>query len=269
MTADVSPRRLMLTPSLAVLIGVHLALDVALVGRSWHWSLPMLMAALAIPLSQLALLVIWSAVATTNPLLRFAVPTGGTLACWFMLSLILPWGTGEAASVGWAIALVVQVITSLIAVECYNLCYRLRLAPQTEQVGETRSSARFGISTLMLWTTVLGFSFAFIQFGQRYWQWTAAVFQWNNMSSMPIIGIANGMVGSLWLWVFAARGIAGRIVKIATTLVMTGGLACLQCYLTKWFAGTSVLNLDTSIVVLAAQSIMLCASLVVAEANFR
>ncbi len=269
MTADAPPHRLMLTPSLVVLIGVHLALDLALVGRSWHWNLPMLMTALAIPLSQLALLAIWTAVATTSPLLRFAVPTGGTLACWFLLSLMLPWGTGEAASAGWAIALVFQVITCLLAVACYNLWYSFRLTTQTEQGGERRSNPKFGISTLILWTTIVGFGFGFIQFGQRYWQWTVAVFQWQYMGSMPIIGITNGMVAALWLWAFATRGIARRSAKIATALVMTGGLACSQYYLTTWFTGTSDINLDTSIIVLTAQSIMISVSLAIAETSFR
>lgn len=257
----------MLTPSLAILIGVHLALDLALVGRSWHLSLPMLMAAVAIPLSQLALLTIWAAVAPTHTWLRFAVPAGGILACWFLLSLMLPWGKGDPASAGWAIALVVQVVTCLVAIECCNLCHRLYLAPQTVQ--GIRSGSKFSIGTLILWTTVLGFGFGFIQFGQRYWQWTAAVFQWAIMSSMPIIGITNGMVAALWLWAFATRGMAGRGVRITTTLGLSGGLAYAQWYLTKWFAGASTMDLDMSIILVAAQSVIISVSLAIAEPSFR
>lgn len=266
MTTIASPPRLMLTPSLAILIGIHLALDLALVGRSWHWSLPMLMAAMGIPLSQLGLLAIWVAVATANRFLRFAVPTTGILACWFLLSLMLPWSMGEAASAGWAIVLVVQVVTILIAAQCYKLCCSLLASPM-ERVGDR--GLNFSISTLILWTTVLGFGFGFIQFGQRYWQWTDAVFQWAYMSSMPIIGIANGLVAALWLWVFAARGMARRIARTATTLALAGGLAWLQWFLTEWLAGTSAMDLDTSVTILAAQSILISVSLAIAEASLR
>ncbi len=269
MTADASSRRLMLTPTLVMLIGVHLALDLALVGGKWHFSQPALMIALAIPLSQLALLAIWAAVAESRTWVRFTLPTGGILACWFLLSLILPWGRGEAASAGWAIALVVQVITTLVLIEYCIACCSARQALQTVEGSERRSNPRFSISTLILWTTVLGIGFGFMQFGQRDWQWTAAVFQWKNMSAMPIIGMTNGMVAALWLWTFAIYGMAKRGVRIIAALALTAGLAGLQYYVTNGLTGTSAIRLDTSFGVLAVQSILISVSLALAETSFR
>lgn len=269
MNSDVPPPAFLPTPSLVSLVGVHLVLDLALISRSWFWSQPAIMIALAIPLSQLALLTIWAAVVSSNPLLRFVVPIFGIAACWFLMSRILPWGTGEAASAGWAIALVVQVITVLVAVECFRLIRNLFLAGE-KNLERTRNARqiRFGIRTLMLWTTVVGLGFGFIQFGQQNWQWTAGVFKWELLSAMPIIGITNGLVAALWLWAFAIGGQASRGGRILTSLAATGGLAFLSCYTTKWVTGTSVLSLDGSFIVLAAQSVTISLSLAIAKFRY-
>lgn len=269
MNPDAPLLRLLPTPSLAMLVGVHLALDLTLIGRSWFWSQPILMIALAIPLSQLALLTVWAAVVSSNSLLRFVVPILGIAACWFFLSRILPWGTGEAASAGWAIVLVVQVITVFVAVGCFRQIRYLRPADEKNPEGKSNpSQIRFGMSTIMLWTTAVGLGFGFIQFGQRYWQWTAGIFEWELLGAMPIIGITNGLVAALWLWAFATGGLARRGVRIATSLVLIGGLALLECYSTKWATGTSVLNLDGFFIVLAAQSVMISLSLAIARISY-
>ncbi len=264
--------RLRLTPSLVVLVGVHLALDLALISRSWFWSQPILIAALAIPLSQLALLTIWAAVVSCNAILRFVVPILGIAACWFLMSRILPWGTNEAASAGWAIALVVLVITVFVAVKCFRLIRHLRPANEEDLEGNgPPGQIRFGLSAVMLWTTAVGLGFGFIQFGQRYWQWTAGIFEWELLGAMPIIGITNGLVAALWLWTFATGGLARarRAVRIAISLVLTGGLALLEYHATQWVTGTPVLNLTGFFIFLAVQSVVISLSLAIAKTSYQ
>lgn len=253
-----------------ILVGVHVALDVTLTSRSWFWSQPVLMVALAIPLSQLGLLAIWAAVVSSNPLLRFGLPILGIAACWFLMSRILPWGTGEAASAGWAIALVVQVLTVLVAVECFRLIRNHRPVEEKILEGTTNvSQIRFGMSTLMLWITSVAIGLGFLQFGQHYWQWTAGIFQWKLLWAMPIIGITNGLVAVLWLWALACGEQTTRGAKNATSAVATGGLAFLCSYSSTWVTGTSVLKLDDSFIVLIAQSLMISLSLVIAKSHYQ
>ena len=66
MLADASRRGIVSMPSLAILVGVHLALDLTLTRHGWFWDQSMLMIALAIPLSQIALLAILAAVVSTS-----------------------------------------------------------------------------------------------------------------------------------------------------------------------------------------------------------
>ncbi|MEZ6081906.1 MAG: hypothetical protein R3C56_41395 [Pirellulaceae bacterium] len=242
-------------------------LDLTLTRHGWFWDQSMLMIALALPLSQIALLTIVAAVVPMALVLRFALPSFGAVAGWYLLSQILPWGVGEEATAAWALALVAQVVTIFLAVECYWLSRNLRPANETEcgDVGRP-SPFTFGMRTLMLWTTVVGLGFGFIQFGRRSWQWTAAVFQWEYLGAMPIIGVANGLVAALWLWALATDGLAWQSAKVVTAVLMAGGLAILQCYAAEWITGAYAMNLKESLIVVASQSVFVSASLAVAKA---
>jgi hypothetical protein len=115
----------------------------------------------------------------------------------------------------------------------------------------------------MLWTTVVGLAFGFIQFGIRYWHWTDAVFQWEYLAAMPIIGVINGLVAAMCLWAFANGGLARLFARLLTAVVVAGGLAVLQCYSTEWIAGVTVMTMKASFIVVAAQSFFISVSLAV------
>ena len=268
MTAEVPNASRLPMPNLVVIVAVHVALDLALSRYSWFWNQPMLMVALAMPLSQTALLTMWAAVVSNSPVLRFAVPAFGTVSCWYLLSLILPWGQGEEATAAWAIALVVQVATIFVAVGCHRLS-RALLLPRKSELGDMRRMQpfTFGLRTVMLWTTVVGLGFGFIQFGRQSWQWTAGVFQWELLGAVPIIGVTNGLVAVLWLWALSTGGLASQTAKIMNVVLIASGLAALQCYATEWITGTLVINLYESLILVAAQSVILWASLVLAKVH--
>ena len=142
---------------LGVLAGVHFAINVILVSNVWFLNRSTLMIVLAIPLSQLSLSVLWALAASTNALLRYLIPVLGIAACWFLMSRILPWGIGEPASAGWAIALVCQTITIFVSAIGARLLFAIR--PKNEQESQEQRVSRpirFGVGTLMLWTTAVG-----------------------------------------------------------------------------------------------------------------
>jgi hypothetical protein len=255
----------LLTSRLVTVVGIHLALDLALTRYGWLWDQQMLLVALGILLSQLALLTIWAVVVATAPLVRFAVPTIGTVGCWYLQSLILPWGVGEEATAAWALALVIQVFTIFVACESYRLKRCFRAAQDTKPGDiELANPLRYGLGTLMLWTTVVGLAFGFIQFGRHYWQWTTAVFEWEYLAAIPIIGVINGLVAAMCLWVFASSGLAWLFVRMLTAVMVAGGLAVFQSYSTEWITGTSVITMKDSLIVVAVQSFIISVSLAVA-----
>lgn len=261
MNADAPALRPVLAPRLGILVGIHLALDLILISRAWWWNQSSLLIAVAIPLSQLTLLTFWAAVESSRAWLRFFVPTVGMAGCWWLMSRILPWGTGEAASAGWAIALVVQVVIVFVSAAHTSRAGRPAVAEDSEQE-RAASSMRFGVGSLMLWTTVFGLGLGFIQFGQYYWKWTTAVFQWELLGAMPIIGLANGLLAALWFWVFASVGIARLVFRLVSGVGLTGVLTVVASYATELATGTVALSVNEFMVLLAAQSIILLASLV-------
>lgn len=253
------PKRLQLTARMLFLLCIHVVLDLFLISRSWYWTQTALIIVMAIPLCQLSLLTIWAGVVTNNPVLRLAVPILGIVSCWILMSRILPWGTGDPATAGWAVALLSQAATILVALGCFFYISR-RASNDCPHTAATT----FGVGTLMLWTTASALALGFVQFGRHHWQWTSSVFQWSLLSAMPIIGIINGLVAALWLWALRANGLVSLAVRIAASLQMTGGLALLGYYATTWITGNPVLDQGSFLLVICSQSIIISLSLAVA-----
>ncbi len=259
-----TPKKLQLTTSLLILIGVHFALDLLLISRSWYWTQTALIIVLAIPISQLSLLTLWVAMGVSNPVLRFALPMLGIAISWVLMSRILPWGIGDPATAGWAIALAIQACTIFVALRFF-VYLASRAVESRPHVGQMS----FGVSSLMLWTTAIAVALGFVQFGRHYWQWTGNVFQWGLLSAMPIIGITNGLVAALWLWGVQACGLVSLGLRIAVSLQLTGGLAMLAFYASTWVTGQAVLDLGSLLLVVCSQGLMISLSLAVAMTSYK
>lgn len=256
------------TVGLLTVIGIHLAVDLALTRNVWFLDQQMLMVVLAIPLSQLALLTIWATVVATVPLIRFTVPTVGMIACWYLLSLILPWGVGDQATAAWALAMVIQVFTIVVACGGHQLLRYLRTDKESKLTDIGLSNPlKVSLGTLMLWTTFAGVALGFVQFGRQSWHWTAAVFQWHYLGAIPVIGATNGLVAAMCLWVFAADGWSRLFARMVAATLITGGLALFQYYVAAWIIGTVVMTMRDTLIVVAAQSFIISASLAVAKAG--
>lgn len=265
MTSAVPQARLEFGPGLAVLIGVHLALDVILPQISLFWEEQMLALAITVPLSQLSLVVIWAAVVLRNRILTSAVPILGMFACWFVLSQLLPWGTYEDSSAVWAGALLFQAVTIFAAIACYR-----RLHPSTAgelmQVSKDANPNRFEIRDLMLWTAVVAVGLGFLRLGIKYWGWHENFFfQWEFLFVAAVLGITQGLVAALWLWAFAMQP-SVYPWNWPTAALLSAGLAVSQ-YLLLWRSGLSGMELQESLALVGGQSCLLAASLAVAKAS--
>lgn len=263
MTSAVPHARLEFGPGLAFLIGLHLALDVILPQVSLFWEEHLVALAITVPLSQLSLVVIWAAVDLRNRIVKSAVPMLGMLACWFVLSQLLPWGTDDQKSAVWAGALLFQTVTIFLAIKCSRKL-RPSATVKLQQANEDGTPNRFEIRDLMLWTAVVAVCFGFLRLGIEYWGWQEHFFfQWEFSSVAPVAGITQGLTASLWLWALATKPPISAW-KWLTAVLLSAGLAVSQ-YLLLWSGG---LELEESLTLVAGQSCLLAASLAVARACY-
>jgi hypothetical protein len=190
--------------AIAVCAGLHILVDWVLTSQAWILSDGLLVATLALPLSQCSLCAIWAATSRRSLYLRFAAPVASTIACWYILTYCLPWGMDGSASAGWAVTLAAQTLVIVAAVGVYRrLCRRASPDAETEIEAGSLNVFAFDLRTLMLWTTVIGIGFGFIQFGRVEWSWSASVAQWEFIRAMPVLGLFNASVALLWLWALA------------------------------------------------------------------
>ena len=258
-------RNLPSTPCITVLICFHIAVDLVLVLPSWFLNQTLLLVAMGIPLGQLALLALWSVFIPKTAWIKCFVPACGTIACWYLLSLILPWGLSEGAPAGWAFVLVVQVLTIFFFIKLYRLSNSGLPSNHSKFLGpDQKEHFRFGIRSVLLWTTVFGISFAFIQFGRQTWLWTAEIFQWEHMNAVPLIGMTNGILAVLWLWPFASRELIWLVSKILAAVLGTFVLAIFQYHASEWVTGAKILELKESLIFVGVQGLVIFSSLLVA-----
>jgi len=265
MTSAVPHARLEFGPGLAFLIGVHLALDVILPQVSLFWEEHLVALAITVPLSQLSLVVIWAAVVLRNRILTLAVPMLGMFLCWIVLSKLLPWGTSEAVSAGWALVLLFQTATVFAAIGCS----RRLLSPaigKLRQGSEGANPNRFEIRDLMLWTAVVAVGLGFMRWGIEYWGWNENLFHWELLFAVPVLGITQGLVAALWLRVFVKR--APVYWNLLAAVLLSAGLAVSQYFLSMWVVGPAVIELQQSLTLVAGQSCLIAASLAVARACY-
>lgn len=224
---------------------------------------------MSVPLSQTSLLALVAANWAMHPLLRFVLSFGGVIAGWLLLGRILPWGIGEAAAPAWAMSMAIQAITVFIATGLLSTLTRIRLEPGMHSLENEvhHPSVRFGIASLMLWTTLVGLAFGFIRVGQYYWKWNASVLGWEFMAAMPIIGITNGMVAAIWLWATRPGSLKRKCLNLFLAFQLTLGISFAQYYLTIWIIGKTVVTIGSSMTLLVGQSFILCLSLVVIRAS--
>ncbi|MFN3189030.1 MAG: hypothetical protein ACE361_00790 [Aureliella sp.] len=242
------------------MLGVHLTLVFAIVGSSSSWSL----LGLGIPIGQLGLVTIWAALVARNPLLRMGAPACGILFCWFVLSRLLPWSSGEPASAGWAVALLTQVFTIFLFIACYQRWTREDNGSDEYRLQGSTPASAMSIGSIALWMTAVACTFAFIRYGQQHWQWQASFLQWELMSSMPIIGITNGLLASILLWCVCDRRSRMPFVgkaSISVSLVLL--LALLQSSGINWLSATNAMEAWHSFLLLTSQSVVVSASMAV------
>ena len=221
--------RLRFFSPLTLCLGVHLFADWMLAERPWHVDGTTLLIAIAIPLSQCSLAVIWGAVSTASLYLRFLLPFAASIGCWYVLTQVSGWGIGDPASAGWALLLLVQALGIVVGIHVYRVA------------GE---SARFtfDLATLMLWITLSAAVFGFAQFGRVHWRWSADIASWEYIGTMPITGAFNSVIAltCLRLSIMSSRHrqIAGSVV----VLVLIAIASQIVLLLNDWLSGKTTLS---------------------------
>ena len=228
----------------------------------------MLVAALAVPLFQVSLLAMLPTLWKLSLISRFAVPTLGALAGWFVLSRILPWGFGDDATAGWALAIAVQVLTIVLAIETYR---RFQSRGLDGDLQEDRGiSLTFGAQAIILWTTVCALGMGFIQYGRATWQWSIeSVLEWEFLAVMPLIGLVNGVVALMSCWIFNANCLWRVVSRMVITTIIAVFLAALLYNAMNWMATGPVLSLAESLVLVTVQSILLSLSVAVFRVDLK
>jgi len=241
-----------------VCIGLFTVADAFLVSRAWFLEDKRLLVAMAVPLSQCSLAAIWASCSRGDLSLRFVVPLVATIVSWFVLTRILPWGIGEPASAGWALAIAIQTLSIVLMIELDKRGRRL-LGSRSASEGTRRNSSgppwTFELRTLMLWTTVIAVGFGFIHLARARWRWTETVADWEFMNAMPIIGVFNALVAVVWLWVFAAGNWRQRSIKAATALILVGLGGSLMSAAVTWSSSASELDYSDGLTLLVSQSV--------------
>jgi hypothetical protein len=246
---------------MSVCIGFYLVVDLLLVGRAWFLEDESQLTAAALILSQCSLAALWAASSRAIPYVRFAVPPIAAVACWYVLSRILPWGFGEPASAAWAVALGVQTLAIVIAINLYEIVCNLDTRRSGDANRPNQSPLTFSLLTLLLWTAVIAVGFGFIQFGRVRWGWTADVADWEHVQLMPFIGAYNALLAVLWLWAFTAPSWKGRSAKIVGVVLLIGILGWSLSYVIRWETGFTEVDLRGIFVLTVAQSFFLASSL--------
>jgi hypothetical protein len=250
-----------------ICIGLFVVADLLLIRNAWFLAGDRLLVALALPLSQCSLVALWAACSRASPYLRFAAPPLAAVTSWYVLTQILPWGIGDPVSAAWAIALVVQMLAIIIAVQLGKHRTDLNERQAADESGASPSPLSFNIRTLMLWTTVIAVGFGFVQFGQSQWQWTADVAKSDFIKAIPIIGLFNAILAILWLWALAAGCWQWRSAKIGIVLLLVGLLGFSLSQVIGSIAGMTGFSVHETFVMAAAQSVLLAGSLVVVLAT--
>jgi hypothetical protein len=235
-----------------------------LTSQAWILSDGLLVATLALPLSQCSLCAIWAATSRRSLYLRFAAPVASTIACWYILTYCLPWGMDGSASAGWAVMLSSQTLAIVAAVGVYRRVVR-HASPDADAEVEagagTLNIFAFDLRTLMLWTTVIGIGFGFIQFGRVEWSWSAAVAQWEYFRAMPVIGLFNASVALLWLWALATGHWKSRCAKAVAAALLIGLAGYALPPLLSWITGHNAIKENNGLVLGIAESLLVIVSL--------
>lgn len=253
---------------LVALIALLLLLDVVLTTQGWLWSSTLLVAALAVPLFQVSLLAMLPTFWKLSLISRFAVPTAGALAGWFVLSRILPWGFGDDATAGWALAIAIQVLTIVLVIETYRRFQcRGRNGDLHEDLGR---SLTFGAQAIILWTTVCALGMGFIQYGRATWQWSIeSVWEWEFLAVMPLIGVVNGVVALMSCWIFNANCLWRVVSRMVIATIAAVLLAALLYNSMNWMATGPVLSFSESLVLVTVQSVLLSLSVLVLRVDLK
>lgn len=251
-----------------VVCAVHLGLGLALLSRTWMLSMSTTILLLAIPLSQLSIVSIWAALPARHLAVRCLTPVFGVAITWIFMSRIMPWGVGDAASVGWALAVSTQAATIFVAVACFGT--RKHRGEPEEEVAQPRSSYQynFGVATLLILTTASAIGVSLFRGAALYWEWTPELLKWELLPAMPVIGIANGLLAIVWYWAFCGQR-ERRVVSTFTAVAATCCLVLLTYGGTYATTGGSPLPLRDAFLSLIAQSVILATSLAAARTAFR
>jgi hypothetical protein len=250
--------------ALCVCGSIHISADLALMNQPWVLSDQLVVLALALPISQCSLCAMWAATSRISPYVRFAVAFVGAVVCWYAIAQILPWGIGDPASAGWAAALALQTFAIVTAIELYHRAMNLAARRGTDG-GRVKlgNLLAFDLRTLMLWTTVIGCGFGFIQFGRVEWRWTLAIADWELMKAMPVLGVFNACLGLMWLWALALGSWQWRTAKTFIVVLLGGSTSYVLPSILAWICGKTVIDVYDGLLLTTAQSLYLVASLAV------
>ena len=260
----VNPWRRKLPWPVAICVGLFMVADLLLIGGPWFLDHKRLVIAMAVPISQCSLAAVWAATSRASLYLRFAVPLLATIGSWYVLTRILPWGTGEPASASWTIVFATQTLAIVLTVNLYERVRNLRqqrVWRDGSEASDSVSPLAFDLRTLMLWTTVIAFAFGFIQFARAKWQWTFSIADWEFWQAMPVIGVFDAALALCWLWALTSASWRRRIAKIFAVMLLVVLLGCSLPPVVAWVVGVKAMETSESLVFTAAQSILIAGSL--------
>jgi hypothetical protein len=242
---------------------VHLIADLALLrGPRWHGEVA-LMLALAVPLAQASLVVLWAGTCTMPPYVRFVIAALATAWTWRVTIAVLPrLVVGSAESAAWAVGLAAQGAVVLAAIAARSLWLQFRLAKaRGPDDPDARRWCQYSLGSLLGWTTVAAVLLGLGQTAARRFGWRAETAEWADFRFLSVVSVFNAAYALLVMHSLVER--CRLVARIAVAgLVIAAAAAAQPRVLTLLFGKTSGLDHASALILAGAQAVLLYATLV-------
>ena len=246
---------------LAICVAAFIFANVLLAFLPWFPNELIVLIMLSIPLSQCSLVVLWAATTKDHPVMRFVWPAVVIVASWFVLMRIMPWGVGEPASAGWAMALLIQILAIFGMVKIHGLSKGRRLDMDFGESSHSSSGLGYDLRTLMLWTTIIALTFGFIQYARVRWGWSASVADWEYIALMPLFAFFNALLAVIWAWALGERSRQRRFIGMMIAPLMVGILVIATAYASDWMVGIDGLTIRQLSILAAVESVLIAGTI--------
>ena len=169
----------------AIAAAVHVALDCLLLAQPWNLSPYAQSAAVALPVSQNALVAVWACTGGPPLVWRLMLWPFGIAATWSVVCAMMPWPADGEIAAAWGVAFIVQ---SLIV--CCVLGITVLAKPSLTALGIPRR--RFSLRRMLLLVTAYSIGLALLRVVVVRSGWSAQVMQWDFLGHVQVLGIYSG-----------------------------------------------------------------------------